>query len=144
MFRLFCIALLLLSAQLTFVHADDSTPRVHNSHTPRALTGLLGRSAKFAQRQSLECPTGDQQCTDNECCSVGSFCCNDQIGGCCPIGSTCSTGTDFCTGIVSGGSSIGGVSSTGGGSRGPSAGLSTWQAAGLAAIAGAPLFGAAF
>lgn len=62
----------------------------------------------------------------------------------CPIGSTCSTGTDFCTGIVSGGSSIGGVSSTGGGSRGPSAGLSTWQAAGLAAIAGAPLFGAAF
>ncbi|KAI6141113.1 hypothetical protein BKA82DRAFT_1006001 [Pisolithus tinctorius] len=127
MFRFLCIAFLLLPAQFAFVHADDSAPRVHNSHTPRALTGLLG--------QSLACPTGDQQCIGSECCSVGSSCCDDQIGGCCPIDSTCTTGTDYCSGIVSDGSSIGG---------GSSAGLSTWQAAGLAVTVGAPLFGAAF
>lgn len=43
MFRFLCIAFLLLSAQLAFVHADDSTPRIHNSHTSGALIGPLGR-----------------------------------------------------------------------------------------------------
>ncbi|KAI6145640.1 hypothetical protein BKA82DRAFT_998784 [Pisolithus tinctorius] len=144
MFRFLCIAFLLLPAQFAFVHADESTPRVHNSHTPRALIGPLGRRTKFAQRESLACSTGDQQCIGSECCSVAFSCCDDQIGGCYPIGSTCTTGGDYCSGIVSDGSSIAGGSSTGGGSRGSSAGLSTWQAAGLVVIVGASLVGAAF
>ncbi|KAG0698425.1 hypothetical protein DFH29DRAFT_1002865 [Suillus ampliporus] len=113
MLRLLYLALsLFLSVQLAV--ADPTSPRV-SSHsslvTKSKLSALLIRGGKFIARAGV-CPTGDQQCNDDTCCALGTFCCNDSLGGCCPTGSTCIANLFECSSTGSGG---GGGSGDGGG-----------------------------
>ncbi|CAJ0836187.1 17468_t:CDS:1, partial [Entrophospora sp. SA101] len=45
--------------------------------------------------QDVTCPV---ECTGGTCCTdINYYCCNDDLGGCCEIGTECTTDSYTCT-----------------------------------------------